>query len=89
MQQAAQEGVLEGAVDDALRQPCSLGVILVVVDLIEVAHGGGPQDQAPGVAVLPYRGYLLSHLYILKIDLTHSPSPSYLGMAGGQPSSLH
>ena len=56
VQELAEEGALERAVDDDVLQAGALGEGLVVVNLVEVAGAGGPVDQLLGGAVLDQLG---------------------------------
>src|SRR5690606_35755169 len=53
VEELSEEGVLQRAVDDDVLQASVSSERLVVVDLVEVAGGAGPDDELLGRAVLP------------------------------------
>ena len=71
VEEAAEQCVLESAVDDALGETGALGEVLVVVDLVLVAGAGGPEHMALGVAVLDDGGDFLAGRYVFEVDVCH------------------
>ena len=65
----AEEGVLEGAVDDDAGQAVADREVLVVVDLVHVAGAGGPHDELLRRAVLHQLRYLVADVDVFEVDL--------------------
>ena len=68
--------MLQRALDDDVRQACSLGCSEVVVDLRVLDRGGGVLDELSRRGVLPQHRYVIALGHVLEIELVWEPARS-------------